>query len=126
VGEGTPFEGGRGPRWDDFPDGRDRTILVVEADEPVPWTKPDELPYAPDKPLPALGGGPRGSFVAQIADGSVLFIPAKFDEPLLRRAITRNDKLPVDLDRLGSRPPLLPPGARPGQEKNRSTTGRPR
>jgi hypothetical protein len=126
VGEGTPFEGGRGPRQEDFPDGLDRTIMVVEADEAVPWTKPDELPYAPDKPLPALGGGPRGSFVAQMADGSVLFIPAKFDEALLRRAITRNDKQPLDLDRLGSRQPLpAPPQAQPGQDSKRSTTGRP-
>ena len=100
--------------------------MVVEADEAVPWTKPDELPYAPDKPLPALGGGPRGSFVAQMADASVLFIPAKFDEVLLRRAITRNDKQPLDLDRLGSRERLpAPSNAKPGQETNRSTTGPP-
>ncbi len=54
IGQGTPFEGGRGPRLADITDGLDQTILVVEADESVPWTKPDELPYAPDKPLPAL------------------------------------------------------------------------
>ena len=54
------------------------------------------------------------------------FIPAKFDEVLLRRAITRNDKQPLDLDRLGSRQPLpAPPEAKPGQDTNRSTTGRP-
>ncbi len=126
VGEGTPFEGGRGPRWEDFPDGLDRTILIVEADEAVPWTKPDDLPYAPDKPLPSLGKGPRGNFLAQMADGSVLFIPAKFDEVLLRRAITRNDKQPLDLDRLGSREPLpAPPKAKPSQDTSRSTTGPP-
>ena len=43
--------------------------MVVEADEAVPWTKPDDLPYAPDKPLPALGGGPRGNFLVLMADG---------------------------------------------------------
>jgi hypothetical protein len=126
VGTGTPFEAGRGPRWEDFTDGSERTIMVVEADEAVPWTKPEELPYAQDKPLPALGGGPRGSFVAQMGDGSVLFIPAKFDEVLLRRAITRNDKQPLDLDRLGSSEPHpAPPKAKPGQDTNRSTTDRP-
>ena len=109
VGKGTPFEGGQGPRWEDISDGTDRTILIVEADEAVPWTKPDELPYAADKPLPALGGGPRGSFLAAMVDGRVLAIPAKFDEALLRRAITRNDKQPLDLDRLGAGQPLPPP-----------------
>jgi hypothetical protein len=29
---------------------------VVEAGEPVPWTKPDELLYQKKKDLPALGG----------------------------------------------------------------------
>jgi len=126
VGEGTPFEGGRGPRWEDFPDGRGQTIMVVEADEAVPWTKPDELSYAPDKPLPALGKGPRGNFLVLMADGSVRFIPAKFDDVLLRRAITRNDKQPLDPDRLGTfDPPLAPSKAKPGQDTNWSTTGPP-
>ena len=56
VGKGTPSEGGQGARWEDISDGTDRTILIAEADEAVPWTKPEELPYAVDKPLPALGG----------------------------------------------------------------------
>src|SRR5262245_61549137 len=30
------------------------TILVATARNPVPWTKPDDLPYHPDKPLPPL------------------------------------------------------------------------
>ena len=126
AGEGTPFEGGRGPRWEDFSDGTDRTILVVEADEAVPWTKPDELPYAPDKPLPALGGGTIGSFLVMMADGRVLSIPAVIDEELLRRAITRNDKQPLDLARLETdKPSPAPPGPKPGQDGNPSRTGRP-
>ncbi len=126
VGEGTPFEGGRGPRWEDFPDGWDRTILVVEADEAVPWTKPDDLPYAADKPLPALGGGPGGSFVILMADGSVRSIPAEFDPALLRRAITRDDKQPLDLARLEIRQPIrAQSGPKPGRDGNRPTTDRP-
>jgi hypothetical protein len=126
VGEGTPFEGGRGPRWEDFTDGPDRTILVVEAGEAVPWTKPDELPYAPGKPLPALGGGPRGSFLVGMTNSGVLSIPAKFDEVLLRRAITRNDRQPLELDRLATPEPRLDPAKHePGQDGNRSATDRP-
>ncbi len=126
VGEGTPFEGGQGARHEDFSDGRDRTILVAEADEVVPWTKPDELPYAPEKRLPALGGGPRGNFVVLMADGSVRSVSANFDAALLRRAITRNDKQPLDLDRLATAEPLpARPTRKSGQDSNRSTTDRP-
>jgi RNA polymerase sigma factor (sigma-70 family) len=126
VGEGTPFEGGSGPRWEDFPDGPDRTILTVEADEAVPWTKPDDLPYATDKPLPSLGKGPRGNFLVLMANGSSRFIPAKFDEVLLRRAITRDDKQPLDPNRLGSfDPPPTPSKAKPGRDNNQSTTSPP-
>ena len=56
-----------------------------------------------------------------MADGRVLSIPAAFDEVLLRRAITRNDKQPLDLDRLASREPLpAPPEVNPA----RTPTGR--
>jgi protocatechuate 3,4-dioxygenase beta subunit len=126
VGAGTPFEGGRGPRLEDFSDGRDRTILITEADEAVPWTKPDDLSYDPNKPLPPLGGGPRGSFLILMADGSVRSIPTDIDPALLRQAITRNDKQPVDLKRLGAGQPLPPPpGQKGGQDGKRSETTRP-
>src|SRR5947209_6845650 len=55
VGKGTAFEGREGLRLpEDFPDGTSNTLLVVEAGPPVPWTKPEDLPYAPDRPLPNL------------------------------------------------------------------------
>ena len=61
-----------------------------------------------------------------MVDGRVLAIPAKFDEALLRRAITRNDKQPFDPDRLGAGQPLPPPpGRKSGQEGNPLTTGLP-
>jgi hypothetical protein len=55
TGKGTAFEGRRGLRLpDDFPDGTANTILIVEAAETVPWTKPEDLLYYPSEPLPAL------------------------------------------------------------------------
>jgi hypothetical protein len=81
VGPGTPFEIAEGPRVvEDFPDGSHETILVIEAAEPVPWTKPADLDYSPDRPLPSLGtpDGPhwpywfeRRTYVFALADGSV-------------------------------------------------------
>src|SRR5262249_36650838 len=36
-------------------DGTSNTIMVVEAATAVPWTKPDDIPFDPNNPLPALG-----------------------------------------------------------------------
>jgi hypothetical protein len=102
VGPGTAFER-PGLSWADFPDGRANTFLVVEAGEPVPWTKPADLAYDPEGPLPPLGGvfttatgawlrGPRrvGGFVACFADASTGFVRQDTDEAALRAFITRN------------------------------------
>jgi hypothetical protein len=104
VGPGTAFE------RDDFPD----TLLVVEAAKPVPWTKPVDLVYVPDEPLPALGGlfqkpihlwcyeiGRREGFNACFVDGTVRFIPSDTDERTLRGLIARND----DKSAKGASPP---------------------
>jgi len=86
---------------------------VAEAGEPVSWTKPVDLDYDPNKPLPPLGGGyakpvhilcyaiaRRPGFNACFADGSGRFIPSKTDESIIRGLITRNGGETVDLSRL--------------------------
>jgi hypothetical protein len=91
IGTGTAFEDPRGQRLKDFWDGTSNTILIAEAHEAVPWTKPDELPYALDQPLPRLGGIARdGSARVVMADGSVRGILPTMSEASLRAAITRN------------------------------------
>jgi hypothetical protein len=77
----------------DFSDGLDKTILVVEAGEAVPWTKPDELPFGPDVPLPMLGRG--HGFQAVMADTTVAFINEKVSATTCRALITRNGIKPV-------------------------------
>jgi hypothetical protein len=56
VGPGTAFDPAKRLLLppDDFPGGPRDLFLVVEAAGPVPWTKPVDLPYSPDQPLPAL------------------------------------------------------------------------
>jgi hypothetical protein len=90
----SPY-GAWGPRLIAFTDGTSNTLLLVEAGEPVPWTKPAELPYDPKKPLPKLGGVSKDGFNILMADGSTRFAPANFDEQTLRLMITRADGQPL-------------------------------
>ena len=89
VGPGTAFEGPGGRTLKDFPDGQSNTLLIVEAGDPVPWTKPANLPFDP-----ARVEVPRGLFKdgyrAGFADGSVRFVPHDAPPDRLRAAITRN------------------------------------
>src|SRR5262249_32562972 len=49
-----------------------QTVLVAEADEPVPWHAPPDLDYTPDGPLPKIGGLRRsGLLVLAMADASL-------------------------------------------------------
>src|SRR6266545_7955917 len=91
VGEGAAFEGAEGKRLpDDFPDGTSNTLLLVEAGTPVPWAKPEDLPYASDRPLPELRSLFQDGFRACRADGSLRWVKKETSEAALRAAVTRN------------------------------------
>jgi len=88
-GEGALFEGNKRIRLFDVTDGTSNTILVVEAGEAAPWTKPDELAFDASKDLPKLGGLFDGNFNALIADGSVRYFNKSADKGILKKLITR-------------------------------------
>jgi hypothetical protein len=90
------FEHDFGVPLDTFHDGRSNTILVVEAAEAVPWTRPEELVYDPDKPLPPLGGHFGDDILAVFGDASVRAIPKRIGEHNLRALITRDGGEVVD------------------------------
>jgi hypothetical protein len=103
VGPGTPFEIAEGPHFlRDFPDGSYETLLIAEATDPVPWTKPADLDYSPDRPLPPLGPNPGpgwplfspgGTYAFACADGSatVRYHNGRPSKQTLRHLIVRND-----------------------------------
>jgi hypothetical protein len=72
----------------DITDGTSNTFVVAEAAEPVPWSKPADLPFDPKGPLPRLGGPFGGDFNVALADGSVRTVPKKTDPQTIRAGIT--------------------------------------
>jgi hypothetical protein len=100
VGKEAVFDGARTLKLDQITDGISNTLLIVEAGEPVPWTKPEDVPYAAAKPLPALGGLFEDGFRAALGDGSVRTFPRGLPEEILRPLITRNAGDKVDWGRL--------------------------
>jgi hypothetical protein len=97
VGPGTAF-GSSGVKWEDL----EKRILVVEAGEPVPWSKPADLTYDPVGPLPPWDGiftrpaffycfylGQEQGFLALFGD-RVRFLRNDTDERAMRNFITGN------------------------------------
>jgi hypothetical protein len=81
-------------------DGLSNTIFVVEAGDPVEWTKPDDLDAAPGKPFPNLGGARPNSDLVMVlfGDGAVKAIRKTVSEAQWRAGITYAGGEPVNLD----------------------------
>jgi hypothetical protein len=111
VGPGTAFER-EGLTFKDFADGTGNTIALVDAANPVPWTKPDDLVYDPNGPLPQFtihnlqyqflcySAGKKPCYLVGMMDASVRFIRADMPESTIRAMITRNGGEQVDASTL--------------------------
>jgi beta-lactamase regulating signal transducer with metallopeptidase domain len=140
VGPSTIFPGKKeGTKFLEILDGTSGTIMFVEAKRDIPWTKPEDIPYADDvppanaaappkspsryagdKPIPKLGGHYSDVFLAALCDGSVRAISQKSNEYLLRSLFTRDGGEVIDFQQLdnpqpapGGRVPTTPP--KPGR-----------
>jgi RNA polymerase sigma factor (sigma-70 family) len=88
TGPHTIFPSPKASKISDITDGTSNTILITEAAESVPWSKPADLSFDPKKPLPKLGGINKKGFRAAIGDGSVRFFKQSINEAALRKLIT--------------------------------------
>lgn len=101
VGPCTAFERD-GLTRSDFPDGLAETVLVVEAEEAVPWSAPVDFAYDPTGEFPAFHKQTKpvklscrelwrhDGFVALMGTGQARFIRMPDDERDLRALMTRN------------------------------------
>jgi hypothetical protein len=106
VGPGTAFEGSNGVRIRDISDGTQGTLLVVESRRNIPWTKPEDIPFDPNKELPELGGFMRGQLNAVFADGTMRTLDLAKVGAQLKWLIVPNDGHEV----------VLPPDREAGEE----------
>src|SRR5262245_6686650 len=73
VGNGAMWDWIQGTTFAQITDGLSNTWMVVEAEEGVPWTKPDEFEFDPKQDLPKLGRAFKNGFHVLYGDGSVRF-----------------------------------------------------
>jgi prepilin-type processing-associated H-X9-DG protein len=91
TGNGALFDKDRDIGVANVTDGTSNTIMVVECEAPVPWTKPEDITFDPAAPPSLLGAGSPhpGGFNVSLADGAVRFISNGVDLKVFRALITR-------------------------------------
>jgi len=98
VGNDAMFDWIQGTTFAQITDGTSNTIMVAEAAEGVPWTKPEELEFDPMKELPKLGKAFKGGFNAAFGDGSVRFLRDTLPAQTLKALITKGGGEIVNID----------------------------
>ena len=89
IGNGAGFEHNKDLGIQDIVDGMSNTFMFVEAKQPVTWSKPEDLEFQLNKPLPQLGGRFGADFQVTMFDGSVRSVPVATKEDTIKAFITR-------------------------------------
>ena len=87
-GVGALFNRNTAPKIGEITDGTSNTLLAIEAELDVPWTKPEDIPFDENVALPAYL---KKGFHGVTVDGGYHFIPPNTDEKLLKSLIMRSD-----------------------------------
>jgi beta-lactamase regulating signal transducer with metallopeptidase domain len=84
----TAFGKREGVKFAEILDGTSNTLAVVEAKREIPWTRPDDIVFDPEKAPPTLGGFFKEGYNAGLCDGSVRFISGKIEPATLKILIS--------------------------------------
>jgi hypothetical protein len=105
--------GGQNPiKMKNVSDGLSKTLLIVEAEREVPWTKPDDIEVVKGQ-TPELGRKKSDFFMAITSDGAVHTISKKIDAESFWAIFTRAGGEIVDWSKFEVQfSPVPPQGAR--------------
>ncbi len=82
-------------------DGTSNTILIMETDALVPWTKPEDLHWLPGMPSPPIKSPHAGGTHVVFADGQTRFIKSTISRGTLLGLLTMNGAEVVSSDSYG-------------------------
>ena len=86
----TPFNASAGAEIRELTDGTSNTVLAIESEALVPWTKPDDLHWAPGGPLPRMISPHADGTHVLLADGSARFLKQTIPSQFLLALLTIN------------------------------------
>jgi hypothetical protein len=97
VGPGTVFEGPAGVRIADIRDGTSKTLMIIEAKQGIPWTKPADISFDPKGRAPEFKPFVAGQAPFALSDGSVRWLELPKYKDQLNALIIRNDGKTIKL-----------------------------
>jgi hypothetical protein len=98
----------KGPGISKITDGLSNTVLIIETETSIPWTKPEDLIIDATKPLPALGFAKSSTLNVAFADGAAYRLLKNPTMELLLPFLTASAGDTGEMDKL--MPPLNAPG----------------
>src|SRR5207248_2454209 len=103
-GPGAMFDPAAKVTFPGVTDGTSGTLMLVEAGPPVPWTKPADIPFDPDRDPPELAGPFTDAVHVAVADASTFRMNPKLAPDRLRAFITRAGGEVLELKNLRAAP----------------------
>ncbi len=109
MGAGTAFDADHVSQYTDYMDPAGwigETLMIAESRKNQPWTKPVDIAYSAEGPVPALGGYADGGALILTGDGAVHFLDDTVGEADRRALITKSQDdtfsiigIPFEFDR---------------------------